>query len=100
MSFRRRAVLTHRQSKHLPKAPDFEGPLKSIICLKIVFLKHLEGPKIKRTALLVFFSRQNHSVPKGIEKQTRKLGLLGPSFMFCLGPPKDVSVQMAFLYIE
>jgi len=25
---------THRQGRHLPRAPDFKGPLNSIMCLK------------------------------------------------------------------
>ncbi len=37
-----RADLTHRQGRHLPRAPDFLGPPNSIMCLKIYLRK---GPQ-------------------------------------------------------
>ncbi len=32
-----RAVVTHRQGRHLPRATDFKGPPNSLICLKNCF---------------------------------------------------------------
>ena len=43
---------------------------------------------MKNTCIISVFESKNHSIPKGIENQTRKFILWDPSFMFCLGPPK------------
>jgi hypothetical protein len=41
-----RAVLTHRQGRHLPGAPDFKGPPNSSICVKIeIFVNSKMAPK-------------------------------------------------------
>ena len=42
---------------------------------------------MRKSCIFVFCKSKNHSIPKGIDKQTRKFILWGPSFMFCLGPP-------------
>jgi hypothetical protein len=38
-SVKLRAVLTHRQGRHFPRAPDFLGPPNSIMCLKMYMRK-------------------------------------------------------------
>ena len=89
-----RAVLIHRQGRHLPRAPDFQGPLNSFLCQKWYFKITLKGFKVKKFAIKVILDQKQFNSQGNKKAQEKimqgcliKLVFRGPSFRFCLVPP-------------
>ena len=68
-------VVTHRQGRHLPRAPDFEGPLNSLMCLKKITLW---GPQNEKQLHYYVFESKNSFHSQGNRITNKKIRFMGP----------------------